>query len=87
MILPIVKYTYFMRELATETDNSKVVLGALLTQEYKVVGKKYYLSVSHASRSLKEAQRQYSVTDLKALAVVWAVKTFRFMLWIHVLRL
>ena len=35
------------------------------------------MPVLYASRSLKGAERQYSVTDLKALAVVWTVKTFR----------
>ena len=35
------------------------------------------MPVLYASRSLKRAKRQYSVTDLIALAVVWAVKTFR----------
>ena len=49
----------------------------MLTQEYKIEGKKYFMPVSYASRSLKGAKRQYSVTDLEALAVVWAVKTFR----------
>ena len=35
------------------------------------------MPVLYASRSLKGAKRRYSVTDLEALAVVWAVKTFR----------
>ena len=33
--------------------------------------------VFFASRSLKGAKRQYSVTDQEGLAVVWAVKTFK----------
>ena len=33
--------------------------------------------MSYVSRSLKGAERQYSVTDFEALAVVWAVKTFK----------
>ena len=56
---------------------SQVGLGAVLTQEYEIEGKKYFMPVSYAGRSLKGAKRQYSMTDLKALAVVWAVKTFR----------
>ena len=49
----------------------------MLTQEFEIKGKKYFMPVLYASRSLKGAKRQYSVTDLEALAVVWAVKTFR----------
>ena len=35
------------------------------------------MPVCLASRSLKGAKRQYSVTDQEGLAVVWAVKTFK----------
>ena len=35
------------------------------------------MPVLYASRSLKEAERRYSVTYLEALAVVWAVKMFK----------
>ena len=35
------------------------------------------MPVLYARRYLKGAERQYSVTDLEALAVVWAVKTFK----------
>ena len=35
------------------------------------------MPVLYASRSLKGAKRRYSVTDLEALDVVWAVKTFK----------
>ena len=35
------------------------------------------MPVLYESRSLKGAKRRYSITDLEALAVVWAVKTFR----------
>ena len=35
------------------------------------------MPVLYASRSLKEAKSRDSVTDLEALSVVWAVKTFK----------
>ena len=74
---PILKYPDFMKEFAIKTDASQVGLGAVLTQEYKIKGKKIFMPVLYASRSLKGAKRRYSVTDLEALAVVWAVKTFK----------
>ena len=76
-LAPILKYPDFTQEFSIETDTSQVGLGAKLTQEYEIEGKKYFMPVLYASRSLKGAKRQYSMTDLKALAVVWAVKTFR----------
>ena len=66
-----------MKKFAIKTDASQVGLGAVLTQEYKIKGKKIFMPVLYASRSLKGAERQYSVTDLEALAVVWAVMTFK----------
>ena len=74
---PILKYPDFMEKFAIKTDASQVGLGAVLTQEYEIEGEKIFMPVLCASRSLKGAERRYSVTDLEALAVVWAVKTFK----------
>ena len=74
---PILKHPDFMKEFAIKSDASQVGLRAVLTQEYKIKGKKIFMPVLYASRSLKGAKRRYSITDLEALAVVWAVKTFR----------
>ena len=73
----ILKYPGFMIEFAIKTDASQVVLGAVLTQEYKIKGKKIFRPVLYTSRSLKGAERRYSVTEIEALAVVWAVKTLK----------
>ena len=59
-----------MKEFAFKTDASLVGLGAVLTQEYEIKGKKIFMPVLYASRSLKGVERRYSVTDLEALAVV-----------------
>ena len=37
----ILKYPDFTKEFAIKTDASQVGLGAVLTQEYKIEGKKY----------------------------------------------
>ena len=76
-ISTILKYPDLTKEFAIIMDASQVILGAVLTQEYKIEGKKYFMPVLYASRSLKGANRQYCVMDLEALAVVWAVETFR----------
>ena len=59
-------------------DASQVGLGTVLPQEYKIEGEKFFMPVSYASRSLRGAKKQFSLTDLEALAVVWAVKMFKF---------
>ena len=44
----------FTKEFAFETDTSQVGLGAMLTQEYAIEGKKSIMPVLYASRILKE---------------------------------
>lgn len=56
-----------------ETDTSISGLGAVLSQK-GADGKLH--PVAYARRSLSSAERNYSVTELKTLAVVWALARF-----------
>ena len=54
---PILKYPDFLKEFAIKTDTSRVGLGAVLTQEYEIEGKKIFMPVLYASRSLREPRK------------------------------
>ena len=56
---------------------SKVVLGAVLSQRYKIEVEKSYMPVLCACRFLKKSKRIY-VTDLNMFAVFLAVKEFKY---------
>lgn len=60
-----------------ESDASTVALGAKLVQ-YDSSGNHY--TVAYASRSLRNAERKYTVTELEGLALVWALKKWRTLL-------
>ena len=57
-----------------ETDASLAGLGAVLSQK----GDKGHLHpVAYASRALHKHERNYHVTELETLGIVWAAKYFR----------
>ena len=70
---PVLAYPNFAAKFVLHTDASGEGLGAVLEQEQD--GKLH--PVAYASRSLTKSEKNYGVTELEALGVVWAVKHFR----------
>ncbi len=77
---PILCYPNFDKDFQLETDASIKGLGAVLSQK-QTDGK--YHPVAYASRALSPQERNYSITELETLAVVWAVSHFKTYLYGH----
>ena len=71
---PVLVFPDFSRCFILETDASIAGLGAVLAQEQPDSTKR---PIAYASRSLLKHERNYGVTELEGLGVVWAVKHFR----------
>ena len=73
---PVLAYPRFGQneEFVVETDTSTVGLGAVLAQ-MQPDGTLH--PVAYASRSLQPAERNYGISELETLGLVWAVKHFR----------
>ena len=67
------------KETTMVVDASPVGLGALLTQEGKII--------AYASRSLTDVESRYSQTEREALALVWGCKHFHLYLFGHTFKL
>ena len=77
---PVLAYPEFSKDFVLETDASYVGLGAVLSQ-LQDDGKLHPLS--YASRALTAPEKNYSVTELETLAVVWAIGHYRAYLYGH----
>ena len=75
---PVLAFPAFDRDFTVETDASISGIGAVLSQRQDD-GKLH--PVAYASRSLSSAERNYSVTELETLAVVWALTKFHHYLY------
>jgi hypothetical protein len=77
---PILAYPNFTKPFVLYTDASTFALGAILSQ--KDDQNKEHV-IAYASRTLNRHERNYSVTEMECLAVVWAVKHFHHYLHGH----
>ena len=77
---PLLGFPDFKKEFILETDASDVGLGAVLGQDQDTGTK---APITYASRTLQRHEKNYGVTELEALRVVWAVKHFRPYLYGH----
>ena len=77
---PILAYPNFKRGFVLETDVSVKGLGAVSSQGQK---DQRLHPVAYASRALSAAEKNYSITELETLAVVWAISHFRAYLYGH----
>ena len=75
---PVLAYPNFDAEFVLETDASIRGLGAVLSQAQE--GGKLH-PVGYASRALSPSEVRYGITDLKTLAVVWAISHFNHYLY------
>ena len=77
---PLLKYPDFTKPFILETDASGDGLGAVLAQRQE---DGLVRPIAYASRSLQKHERNYGITELEGLGVVWAAKHFRPYLYGH----
>ena len=71
---PVLAYPNFDQPFTLYTDASGKGLGAVLEQEDS--GGQTH-PVAYASRTLSKHERNYGITELEALGVIWALRHFR----------
>ncbi|GFW58749.1 retrovirus-related Pol polyprotein from transposon 17.6 [Trichonephila clavipes] len=66
---PVLHVTNFKEQFDLFTDASGVGIGAVLNQNHR--------PIAFASRTLKKAERNYTVTERECLAMIWALNKFK----------
>ena len=73
---PVLRNPDPTRRYILDTDASNVAVGATISQEY-VDGRH---PIAYFSKSLSPAERNYDIYDRELLAIIYAVKAFRYLL-------
>ena len=77
---PVLSYPSFDKAFTLETDASIEGIGAVLSQPQD---DGHLHPVAYASRALSLQERNYAITELETLAVVWAISHFHSYLYGH----
>lgn len=77
---PVLAYPRYDRDFTLETDASVLGLGAVLSH---VQDDGCLHPISYASHALSPPEKNYSITELETLAVVWALSHFHHLLYGH----
>ena len=72
---PILQFPDYNKEFVLECDASISGIGCVLAQKHD----NKYLPISFCSRLLKPAEKNYSISELEALAIVWGLKKHKYM--------
>jgi len=70
---PILEYPDFEKEFILMTDASGEGLGAVLAQ---LNNENNEIVIAYASRSLRDAEKNYPITEQECLAIVWGIEHF-----------
>ena len=77
---PVLAYPSFQKPFVLETDASIAGIGAVFSQPQE---DGLLHPIAYASRSLTAGERNYAITELETLAVVWAITHFTPYLYGH----
>ena len=77
---PVLAFPDFTRGFILETDASGAGLGAILAQSHE---DEMVHPIAYVSRTLQQHEKNYAITELEALGIVWAVKHFHHYLYGH----
>lgn len=78
---PILSHPNLAEEFCMATDSSYTGLGVMIFQRYMEDNNMVHKTIAFGSRVLTKCEKNYSATELEALAVVWAFEKFRFFLY------